>query len=436
MDFVESAGEHARGLLPELPGSELAWLQQLRKTQLDNFLRDGLPGRRDEPWKYTSLRAFGRRPHQPGDPDAASRDVGGLDVVLPGVTGPRLVFVHGVYRPDLTPPDDRPLGLELLPFSAALANADESLQAILERPWDSRSDAFARLNTALAAEGVVLRVQPGRSIKKPVHVVHIGLPDDDSYAWHMRDIIELGEGASLKLVEHYVGPGKCKHLATRVADVRVGKNAELDWTVLQEAGEGQQLIRRERLHLAEQAKVRLHVLELGGGLVRHELDARLAGDGASLDTRGVFVPHGRQHIDTHLDIRQQARDTRSDSLWRGVADERGRGVLHGAIVVEPGADGTDAKLSNKNLLLSKHAEIDSQPVLEIWADEVMAEHGSTVGQLDEQALFYMRARGIAAEDARAILTAAFCRAALGGLHNRKLREHCEARLLARLPVDG
>jgi Fe-S cluster assembly protein SufD len=175
------------------------------------------------------------------------------------------------------------------------------------------------------------------------------------------------------------------------------------------------------------------VLELGGALVRHDLHAQLRGDEARLDTRGVFVLRGRQHIDTQLSIRHQALNTASESTWRGVADERGRGVFRGAIVVAEGADGSDANLSNKNLLLSALAEIDTKPELEIYADEVKAAHGATVGQLDERALFYLRSRGLPHAEARALLTTAFCRAVFASLPNETLREHFSDALLAHLP---
>jgi Fe-S cluster assembly protein SufD len=143
--------------------------------------------------------------------------------------------------------------------------------------------------------------------------------------------------------------------------------------------------------------------------------------------------HGRQHADTQLQVEHAARDTVSELTWRGVADARGRGVFNGTIVVQPGADGADAQLSNKNLLLSPHAEIDTKPVLEIHADEVKAAHGATVGQLDERALFYLRSRGVPAGQARTLLTFAFCRTALDGIANTALREHLAQRLVEHLP---
>jgi Fe-S cluster assembly protein SufD len=167
--------------------------------------------------------------------------------------------------------------------------------------------------------------------------------------------------------------------------------------------------------------------------MRHDLAVNLLGDRARLVSRGVFALRARQHADTRLDISHTARDTACDIVWRGVADGRSRGIFHGAITVNPGADGSDAQLSNKNLLLSDSAEIDTQPVLEIHADEVKAAHGATVGQLDERALFYLRSRGLSADEARSLLTLAFCRVAFDSIENEVLREHIDALFLERLP---
>jgi Fe-S cluster assembly protein SufD len=171
---------------------------------------------------------------------------------------------------------------------------------------------------------------------------------------------------------------------------------------------------------------------LGGRLQRLDMQVELAGEQARLESRGVFVLRGREHVDTQLDVRHLARDTACDIVWRGVADQRARGIFHGAITVAQGADGSDAKLSNKNLLLSSAAEIDTQPVLEIYADEVKAAHGATVGQLDERSLFYLRSRGIPLAEARRMMVTAFCREVLAGIADADLRAHIEARVDGRL----
>ncbi len=434
--FVDAFATHAPDVLARLPGAGLDWLDATRRAHLDAFAREGLPGARNEAWKYTALRALERRAFAPGDADAAERAIDPASLDLAGVDGPRLVFVHGVFRADLSRLDALPDGLTLQPLSGALASDPEPLRFLLTRAWSGAADAFARLNAALAGDGAVLRVAAGAAIEAPVHVLHVGMPTDAELSWHARQWIEIGAGARLTLVEHHLGAGSQRNLGTVVNDVQLRSDARLDWVALQDAADGAVLVRRDEVQMDAGARLRMHALELGAGLSRRDFAAELRGAGACLETRGVFVPRGRQHMDTRLDIRHVAGGARSDALWRGVADQRGRGVFHGAITVAEGADGSEAALANKNLLLSPHAEIDTQPVLEIHADEVVASHGATVGQLDDHALFYLRSRGIPRNRARTLLTQAFCRAALDDLDNQALREHLGERLAAYLPVGG
>jgi Fe-S cluster assembly protein SufD len=415
-----------------LPASGIAWLDAARQENRAAFAAGGLPETRVEAWKYTALRGLGQRSFASGDSDAQTRAVDASMLALPGVTGVRLVFVNGVFRADLSVLDALPAGLSLQPLSQALLGDAEPLRFALSRHYRDAGDAFAQINAASANDGVVLRVAAHAKIAQPVQLVFVGA--DVELAWHARNVIELGEGAELSLVEQHVSAGEPAQLTTLVSDIDVRDGARLHHMVLQDAAIGVNLVRRTSLRLHARAQATMHVLELGGALVRHDLRAELIGDDAQLHTRGVFMPHGRQHIDTQLAIRHQALNTTSTSHWRGVANDRARGVFRGAIVVAPGADGSDANLSNKNLLLSPSAEIDTKPELEIYADEVQAAHGATVGQLDERSLFYLRSRGIPLAEARALLTAAFCRAVLDDLPNVALREHLSGLLVAQLPV--
>ncbi|OOG39233.1 Fe-S cluster assembly protein SufD [Rhodanobacter sp. C05] len=422
-----------------LPASGIAWLDAARHENRAAFAAAGLPDTRVEAWKYTALRALGQRRFTHGDDGAALRAVAASTFALPGVDGPRLVFVNGVFRADLSALDALPAGLTLQPLSQALHDDPEPLRFVLSRPaliGDAREvgDAFTRINAASAADGVMLRVAAGVKVAAPVQLVFVGAAADVELAWHLRNVIELGEGADLSLIEQHVSDAEPAQLATVVSDIELHEGAQLHHAVVQNVAIATSLIRRSSVRLHARAHAMLHALELGGALVRHDLRAELVGDGACFDTRGVFMPHGRQHIDTQLAIRHQALNTRSTSTWRGVANDRARGVFRGAIVVAPGADGSDASLSNKNLLLSPGAEIDTKPELEIYADEVKAAHGATVGQLDERSLFYLRSRGIPLAEARALLTAAFCRAVLDDLPNEALREHLSGLLVAQLPA--
>lgn len=425
--FVESMRAAA------LPASGIAWLDAARREALQAFIAAGLPNARNELWKYTALRALEQRAYAARDENALTRIVDKSAFTLPGVDGPRLVFVNGVFRIDLSKLDDLSQGLNVQRLSRASAENPEPLRFLLSRRASESPDAFALLNAALASDGALVRVSPGAQIEQPLHIVHVGKTAESPIAWHARSFIELGEGARLRVVEHHAAAGEHAHLVNLACECVLHKNAQLDLLTLQDASIGATLLRRSDLHLHEDAQATLHALELGSALSRHEIRIALSGDRSRCESRGAFALRGRQHCDTELLIEHRGRDTVSDSLWRGVADGRARGVFHGSITVHPGADGADARLSNKNLLLSDGGEIDTRPALEIHADEVKAAHGATVGQLDERALFYLRSRGLPAEVARMLLVRAFCAVALGGIEPRELREHCDALLLAHLP---
>jgi Fe-S cluster assembly protein SufD len=409
-----------------------AWLNETRAQALEQLTRDGLPGPRSEQWKYSSLRALGQRSYQRGDTAAATRPIEAGLLALAGVDGPRLVFVNGVYRPDLS---DLPQieGLVIGNLADTVEAEPAALQAFLSRSFSDASDAFARLNISLASDGPVIRVRAGTRIEPLISLVFVGARASADLAWQLRGIIDVGEGAALRVVEHHVGEAGQAHFGNVFSQIALRPGARLDLLQLQNAPESCSVVRRTEAVLESDAHLELRSIEAGAQWMRHDLTVSLLGDRSRLVSRGVFALRARQHADTRLDIRHSARDTACDIVWRGVADGRSRGVFHGAIAVNPGADGSDAQLSNKNLLLSDSAEIDTQPVLEIHADEVKAAHGATVGQLDERALFYLRSRGLSAHEARSLLTLAFCRVAFDSIENEALREHIDALLLERLP---
>ena len=378
-----------------------------RRTALDDVLRDGLPGPRTEAWKYTSLRALERRSFAPAAAQAPELD----PALLAEIPAPRLVFVNGRHAPALSDLSDLPQGVELLPLTAA--SADQL--GFLGRRFERADELFARLNTALAADGALLRVAENVQVEAPLHLVFIGAAAEADQAWHLRHLIELRRDARLALVEHHLQAGEHSHLGNSLAHVHLAQGAHLDHARAQSEAAGFTSMLRTDAVLARDAEYRRVDLELGANLSRHELNVRLEGDNARLTANGVLLGSGRRHVDTRLGIDHIARDSAAELVWRGVAADRSRLVFHGGINIRAGADGTDARLSNKNLLLSANAEIDTQPVLVIDADEVQAAHGATVGQLDQQALFYLRSRGIPAQQAQQMLSAAFCHEPLSAL---------------------
>ena len=400
-----------------------------RRALLDEVLRDGLP-QRAESWKYTSLRQLERRSF------AQAAAVAIDPTLLAAIPAPRIVFVNGHFDAVLSDVSALPVGIEVGPLSRLLQGDDPRAVHFLERRYQRIDEPFARLNAALAREGVVVRVDAGVQVESPLHIVHVGAPQDGGdAAWHLRHFIELREGAALQLVEHELAAGEHAHLGNGLLHAHVADGARLSHVRVQDAAARASLFARTDAVLARDAGYARTDLELGAALSRHELNVRLEGDGATLRADGVLLADGRRHADTRLGIEHLARDNRCGLTWRGLAGQRGRAVFHGGITIHPGADGTEADLSNKNLLLSNEAEIDTQPVLVIHADEVKAAHGATVGQLDPTALFYLRSRGLPEVQARALLTGAFCREvvnAIGDGPSRALADAALGRALARL----
>lgn len=395
-----------------------------RRALLEAALRDGLPGPRSERWKYTPLRALDRRSF--GTPGPATIDAALLD----GIPAPRLVFVNGGFDAALSRLDTLPAGVELAADEPGEASVPEATGDGPVRPGDT---VFARLNVALARTGVHLRVAESVQVAQPVHLVFVGAEAGaDAVAWHLRHRIEVAASASLRVIEHHLAHGVHRHLDTATLAVSVAQDALLEHARVQGPADGATSFARTDAVLQARAGYHRVDLELGGALSRHELNVRLEGEGASLAAHGVLLANGRRHVDTRLGIEHAARDTRCELLWRGIGAGRGHVVFHGGITIHPGADGTDARLSNKNLLLSPNAEIDTQPVLVIHADEVQAAHGATVGQLDANALFYLRARGVPQAEARQMLTAAFCREPLAAVEDAAVGEALLARLDAAL----
>jgi len=434
--FVQSLLDAFAGDKTSQPGHEIAWLNAARHDNLQAVVASGLPTTHNEAWKYTALRALDQRAFIASDVQNAQHVIDPAEFVLPEVDGARLVFVNGTFRADLSRLADLPQGLDVQPLSALLQGDAEPLRFFLARNFKNSADSFARLNAAFASDGAVVRVAAGAQIATPVQLVFIGACAAADIAWHARNVFELGEGARLDIIEHHLGADTHANLGNVLAEYRLRENATLNLLRIQNEGEKASLIQRSEFSLAKHARLQLNNVDLGAALARHDLRVDLLGDHAFASVRGVFVLDKRQHVDNQLSVDHRALNTGCDLFWRGVADGRARGVFNGAITIHAGADGADARLSNKNLLLSAQAEIDTKPVLEIHADEVQASHGATVGQLDESALFYLRSRGLPLAQARMLLIQAFCAQALAQIEPASLREHVTQLLQARLPQES
>jgi Fe-S cluster assembly protein SufD len=381
------------------------------KIALDRAIATGLPSQRSEQWKYTSLRALSARRFTAPAEKLLAIDAETIRAIA-AIPGPRIVFVNGVFDSANSNLSDLPYGLKVQTNTNYRSN-DESR-------FSNVHEIFAKLNSVISRQGMQIDVEKNVTINTCLHVVFVSVKTEQDLAIHYRHQIVLNENAKLNLLEHHISQNSHQHLINHFCEISLHDSTELRHARIQQDDSGASHFLRTEALLQRNAHYQRLDLELGAHLSRHDLQVKLLGDGSTLNANGSLIASGKRHVDTRLDIQHIAKDTSCNLLWRGLATERGRTVFHGGILIEKGADGTAAHLSNKNLLLSDNAEIDTQPVLVIHADEVTASHGATVGRLDAGHLFYLRARGIPETQAKAMLTHAFCKETLQVLQDDQL----------------
>jgi Fe-S cluster assembly protein SufD len=366
------------------------------------FAELGFPSARDEAWKYTSLRRLESRRFQPALRGPV--DAGGLDV--PPLSSHRILLVNGA----VVPPAAVPAGIRVRSLAEALRDG-EPQGALLRVPVGGGTERFAALNAALCLDAVIVDIEAGKSIAEPLHIV-FATSGREARMSHPRVLVRAARGSSARLVLHHAGEGDVEHFVNSFVEIEVASDAVLHVYRLQSAAPRSFLIERLESTLGTRARLALHDAELDASLSRLDLNVRLAAPGASAELTGLFLADGSRHLDAHVRVDHLAPDTRSLVDSRGIAAGRGRGVFNGKAIVHVDAQKSQARQTNRNLLLTPGAEIDSKPELEIYADDVQCSHGSTTGQLDPAALFYLRSRGLDEHEARSALTRAFAGAVL------------------------
>ncbi len=382
--------EALQAALPEGP------LAERRLQALARFRELGFPTTRHESWKYTALRSLA------GLTPAAATKSPSLDrapALLADTPAHRLVFVNGLFRAELSDLGKLPQGAFIAPLTEALD--DETLIS------DEESGAFALLNQALFQDGALIALERGVVLDQPIILTFVSIDEADGRSTHPRLAIRLGENSQATVIEHHMGYGEALGLSNLVSSVDLAAGAKLDHVVLQTEQAQVQHIASRRVTVGRDATYDSFGVTLGAGLSRNEIEVSLEGTGASCALDGTYLLAGTQHGDLTSTIHHRAEHTTSRETVKGALAGKARGVFQGKIVVEPGAQKTDGRMMNKTLLLSDKAEIDSKPELEIFADDVQCAHGATAGELDADALFYLRARGIPEERARALLVEAF-----------------------------
>ena len=419
-----------------LPGGGLAWLAHQRETGIERFRAKGVPTPRTEAWKYTNLRALERIAFQPpaaNETALAFVSPSALPSVLPdGAAAVRLVFVDGRLHAGLSRTEGLPAGVRLLGLADALAREPGLVEGRLGRIASDLVEPLVGLNSALAEDGLVLLVDDGVAVAAPIEVVHLSATGDRAVAYHPRSLIAVGKGALVTLVEHHlgiaVGPAAGATFANHVTEIEVGAGATFHHYKVQREGQGAFHVARTLVRIAADGHYDNFALTSGARISRNEIHARLDGTGVMCRLNGAYLIGGNQHADTTTFIDHASPECGSREVYKGAIDGDARAVFQGKILVRRGAQKTDGYQINNALLLSDAAEIDSKPELEIYADDVKCSHGATVGELDAAQLFYLRARGLPLEQARALLIGAFLHEAVDEVQHEAVRDAFHAML--------
>ncbi len=381
--------------------AEPYWLADSRRTAMNRFEGLGFPTRRDEAWRFNDLKPLQRTVYAPAD-----RAVGSAPDLatwrFPGATH-RIVLVNGRFAPSASDIGTLPRGVWLASTADTLAKRPDLVEAALDNTDTIGAQPFAALNAALFADGFALALEPEVALETPVEIVHWGGVDARSF--HVRNLIQLGAGSRATLIETYAGKGE--YWTNTVASVSLGAGAALRHGKLQDESAAAIHFGQVRATLAKDARYESFVLTLGGRLARHDSFVKFDGEGAACGLFGAYLLRGEQEATNATFVDHAVPGCTTKEVFKGVIDERAHGVFLGRIAVRPQAQKTNAHQLNKNLLLSPRANVDTKPELEILADDVKCSHGATVGDLDEEALFYLEARGIPAPEARRMLIEAF-----------------------------
>ncbi len=409
-------------------------VEAVRQQAMDVFESIGLPGKRDEDWKYSDLSrmqtVLGENWQQ--STETAEINVETVEqVAIPALDAYRIVFVNGHFQPEGS---TMPEGVNLLPLNALLEQQPDLAADLLQpHPDAPLYNGLNALNSATAADGLSLCVAGHVQLDKPLYVLHIGKADGAGKTAAIRHGLMLGKFAEATLIEHFVSLDEEPGLTSVVNYSHLKEGSSLKHYRIQQESLKQFHVGRVDVRQAEDSVYVLHSVEIGCALSRADIVVRLEGSGATCELNGLFVSGGRQHVDHHTRIDHIASHCSSRENYRSVLDGRSRAVFNGKIVVHKGAIKTDSAQTNANLLLSKHAEIDTKPELEIYNDDVKCAHGATVGQLDENQLFYLKTRGLSEQEARQVLTFAFADEVLTGIDCMPVRRFIEHAAFAKLP---
>jgi Fe-S cluster assembly protein SufD len=405
------------------------WLKTLRESAIGNFERLGFPDQHDEEWKYTSVERVVSHSFE----RERSSEFVNADMILPAsftdADCNRLVFVNGTFAPQLSLRRDLPANVRLESLADALKRDDRMLASYLAAGGRHESEAFFALNTAFMEDGAIVVVPPECQLEAPLHLIFVATAGGKRLAVYPRNLLLVGAGSEVKIVESYLGFDSGNYFVNAVTEVVGEENSAIDYYQVQRESTAGFHIGAVDVRLMRDCRLISHAITLAGALVRNDLHVALDGEGSECVLNGLYLLDSDQHVDNHTEIEHRRPRATSFELYKGILSGKAHGVFNGKIVVHKDAQKTDARQTNKNLLLSENAVVNTKPQLEIRADDVKCSHGSTIGQLDADALFYLRSRGLDAHEAQSLLSYAFASDVVGRIRIPSLRARLDEYLL-------
>lgn len=416
-----------------IASGDVAWLSQIRNNAISQFEQNGFPTARDEEWRYTSVSPIAKIPFRLlGEccDGLAAADITNFSFSESECA--QLVFVDGHYCTTFSCVRGLTEGARVMNLTEALREEPDLVQAHLARQTASNQNAFATLNSAFMADGAFVYIPPGRIGKSFIHLLFLSTGRAEPTVSFPRNLIIVGSGSRATIVENYAGTGKGLYFTNAVTEIVLEGGGILDHYKLQRESEDAYHIASMNVLQGRDSNFTAHSLSLGGLLVRNDVYVTLNDQGGNCILNGLYVANGRQHVDNHTSIDHAKPHCSSQELYKGILDGKSSGVFTGKIKVRKDAQKTIAKQTNKNLLLSESALINTKPQLEIFADDVKCTHGATIGRLDDEALFYLRSRGIEESSARTLLTYAFATEFLGEVQIKPIQCQLDLVLLSML----
>ena len=422
---------------PRPNGHHPAWLTEARRTAFGWVAKHGFPTLKDEDWRYTRLDPILDIPFEPAVPGVGHRlSSSTIDALAADLGGTRLVFVNGHFAPELSSLTKLPEGATVTNLASVLAEHSELLEPLLSRPFGQHHNAFTALNAALAEDGAFVHLPGGTTVEEPIQLVFFSDTGGSPLVSSPRSVVLAGPGSRVAIVEIYAGVPGDVYCTNAVTEIVLEEGAQVEHYKVQDEPETAFHLALLDVRQGRDSRFSSHSVALGSRVARHEVRVNLEAEGAEVSLDGLYMPRGDQHHDNPILIEHAAPHCTSRQLYKGVLDGHGQGVFNGRVVVRPGAFGTDASQTNKNLLLSDHAEVDTRPRLEILADDVKCTHGAAVGRLDEDAVFYLRSRGVPHQAARGLLIYAFVNEMVERLRLEPLRSRVEKLVAHRLAAGG